>query len=213
MKSRVSAALALTLVVASPLALAQQQPAQAPPPREVTTIRRNTDRISAVGEFPQEEAPRPVQRPTNGEVGSTGSVAERRPDTELRGSAGPAPGEIDMTHPIGPGDVARIVRAYEPRFRPCYDRARAARPALAGRVNMRFVITRTGELSNVEVTGMPEAPDVATCIRGELQQAHFPRPESGTLPFAYGMNFTPPAPPPNARGRGRIPRAPSRSTH
>lgn len=209
MMSRVSVALALTLFAASPLAIAQQQPAQTPPAREVTTIRRNTDRISSVGEFPQEDAPRPAPRPTNGEVGSTGAVAERRPDTELRGSAGPAPGEIDMNHPIGPGDVARILRAYEPRFRPCYDRARTAHPALAGRVNMRFVVTRTGSLSNVEVTGMPEAPDVATCIRGELEQAHFPRPESGTLPFASGMNFTPPAPPPNACGRGRAPRAPS----
>ncbi len=214
MKPRLTVALALTVLASSTAALAQQPPqappagTQAPPTREVTTIRRNTDHISAIGEFPREDAPRPAPRPANGEVGSTGAVAERRPETELRGSAGPAPGEIDMTHPIGPGDVARIVRAYEPRFRPCYDRARASRPALAGRVNMRFVVTRTGDLSGVEVSGIPEAPEVATCIRTELQQAHFPRPESGPLPFAYGMNFTPPAPPPRGRPRGgRPPRA------
>lgn len=205
---------AFALFAVSSVASAQQPPApgpQAAPAREVTTIRRNTDHISAVGEFPREDTPRPVARPANGEVGSTGSVAERHPETELRGSAGPAPGEIDMTRPIGPGDVARIVRAYEPRFRPCYDRARTRFPTLAGRVNMRFVVTRTGDLSGVEVSGIPQAPEVATCIQQELQQAHFPRPESGTLPFAYGMNFAPPAAPP-PRGRAR-PARPSRAGH
>lgn len=201
--------LAVALLLASGAALAQQNPARTRPGatpggthasnvRESTTIQRNTNRVASVGEFPTENAPPPPPLPP-GEVGSTGLVAERRPDSELRGSTGPAPGEIDMTRPIGAADVARILRAYEPRLRPCYDRARAAHPTLAGRVNMRFVVDRNGSLNNVDVTGMPEAPDVATCIRTELQQTHFPRPESGTLPFASGMNFSPPAAPPRGR--------------
>lgn len=206
MKPRITATLSLCLVLASQAAFAQHAPT---PGREVTTIQRHTDHVSNVGDFPAEQAPRPVARPTNGDVGSTGAVAERRPDSELRGSAGPAPGEIDMSRPIGAADVARITRAYEPRFRPCYDRARATQPALAGRINMRFVIARDGSLTNVDVSGLPAAPAVATCIRGELQAAHFPRPEAGTLPFSYGMNFTPPAPvaPPRGRPRAARPRA------
>jgi hypothetical protein len=204
MKPRITAPITLCIALSSHAALAQ--PTQSPV-REGTTIQRRTDRVSNVGEFPAEQAPRPVARPANGDVGSTGAVAERRPDSELRGSAGPAPGEIDMTRPIGPADVARIARAYEPRFRPCYDRARSARPTLAGRVNMRFVIARDGSLTNVEVSGLPAAPEVATCIRGELQSTHFPRPEAGTLPFSYGINFTPPPPPPRTRPRAARPRA------
>jgi hypothetical protein len=190
-------------------AMAQQQGAgerHAPHERESTSIRRNMNAGTGVGDFPAENNPQPVARAANGDVGSTGSVAERRPDSELRGSSGPAPGEIDMSRPIGAADVARIVRAYEPRFRPCYDRARTAHPTLAGRVNMRFVVGRDGSLTQVEVTGMPEVPEVATCIRTELQSTHFPRPEAGTLPFATGMNFAPPAGaavPGRGRARGR----------
>lgn len=216
MKPARSLRLALCLCLA-PIASQAQQPApqgpHAPPATETTTIRRNTDRVSAVGEF-RDDAPAPRPRPTNGDVGSTGAVAERRPDTELRGASGPAPGEIDMSRPIGPADVARIMRAYEPRFRPCYDRARATAPTLAGRVNLRFVVGRDGSLSNIDVSGLPTAPAVATCIRNELQSSHFPRPESGTLPFQYGMNFAPPPAPPRAlRGRPAAPARPARPAH
>jgi hypothetical protein len=110
-----------------------------------------------------------------------------------------------MSRPIGAADVARIVRAYEPRLRPCYDRARTTHPTLAGRVNIRFVVARAGNLTNIDVNGLPEAPEVSTCIRDELARTTFPRPESGILPFATGMNFTPPAnatPPRGRRGRG-----------
>lgn len=205
------AVMSLGLALVSASAAAQQPPPpqgpHAQPTRESTTIVRHTDQVSNVGSFREDTPRRPTTPAPNGDVGSTGAVAERRPDSELRGSTGPAPGEIDMTHPIGAADVARIVRAYEPRLRPCYDRARATRPTLAGRVNMRFVIGRDGTLSNVDVTGLPEAPEVATCVREELQRSVFPRPESGTLPFATGMNFAPPVPatPPRGRGRGARP--------
>lgn len=199
--------LLLALTLSSSAALAQQAPrsngSHATIVREGTTIQRNTGAITNVGEFHDDAppTPRPAPRP-GGEVAATGTVTERHLDQQLRGTAGPAPGEIDMTRPIGAADVARIVRAYEPRFRPCYDRARASRPRLAGRVSMRFVVSRTGALTDIDVSGLPEAPEVATCIRDELRQTQFPRPEAGTLPFATGMNFAPP-PPPARPVRGR----------
>lgn len=207
------AALLLSLALVPAAAAAQQQPQQPPPGgshasavREVTSIQRNTNTVANVGAFRDDETPRP--RPTapqpGAEVAASGAVTERHLDSQLRGSAGPAPGEIDLTRPIGAADVARIMRAYEPRFRPCYDRARATRPRLAGRLNMRFVVSRTGALTDVDVSGLAEAPEVATCVRDELQRTQFPRPESGTLPFATGMNFAPPPPPARpARGRPR----------
>ena len=125
--------LLLALTLSSTAALAQQTPrsngSHATIVREGTTIQRNTGAITNVGEFHDDAPPPPRAAPQPGaEVAATGTVTERHLDPRLRGSNGPAPGEIDMTRPIGAADVARIVRAYEPRFRPCYDRARATRP-------------------------------------------------------------------------------------
>lgn len=196
------------LVVVAVNVAAQPAPSSAPTGANTVGIQRHMHHDTAgVGVFSEDvHAPPP---PPRGEVGGTGAVGrEQGPAGNLRGSTTPEPGAIDLSQPIGPGDVARIVRSQEPRFRPCYDRARATRPTLAGRIAMRFVVGRTGALTGVDVTGIPQAPEVATCIRGELAQLHLPRPQDGVLPFSYAMNFSPPPPPP--RGRGRAPRAPHR---
>lgn len=211
------AALIVTLALLPAVAAAQQPPP--PPPggshatgvREVTAIQRNTGAIGNVGEFRDDQParPRPTAPQPGAEVAASGTVTERHLDPQLRGSAGPAPGEIDLSRPIGAADVARIMRAYEPRFRPCYERARATRPTLAGRLSVRFVVSATGALTNVDASGLPEAPEVAACVRDELQRTQFPRPESGTLPFATGMNFAPPAAPARP-GRPARPARPTR---
>ena len=192
---------ALSLVTAAGAAAAQP-----------SAIRRSTAGSSNLGEFHEDAgvAPAPVVPRARGEVGGTGTVdRERGPQGELRGSAGAAPGEIDYSRPIGAADVARLLRTQEPRLRVCYDAARATRPRLAGRVSIRLVVSRTGELTQVETAGFPDAPAVAPCMAAELRQVRFPRPESGVLPFNYAMNFSPPAPPPrparpaSARSRAR----------
>ncbi len=199
-----SLALALSLVAASGLALAQPAPTGVTP----TSIRRSTAGSSNLGEFPEDSgvAVAPSAPVPRGEVGGTGTVDhERGPQGQLRGSTGAAPGEIDYSRPIGAADVARLLRTQEPRLRTCYDAARATHPRLSGRVALRLVVSRTGELTNVEAQGFPDAPTVAPCMAAELRQVRFPRPESGVLPFNYAMNFSPPpAPPPrNARSRSR----------
>lgn len=180
-----------------------------------TGIRRNTGAAANLGDFPVEDRSAPVARPVAGgpapPVGGTGSVAdEAGPHGHMRGSIGLAPGEVDMSRPIGPSDVARLVRLHEPRLRGCYDRAvTGTRNAPGGRVNLHFVISRDGSVSNPEVNGLPQLPAVGECLRSELGQLRFPRPESGTLPYGYALTFAPPAP----VGRGaRVARpvAPSR---
>jgi hypothetical protein len=135
--------------------------------------------------------------------GATATTANA-PTTELRGAGGPAPDVI--TGPIGPGDAARLIRAQMPRLRPCYERARATRPTLAGRVEVRFTIGRDGRVTTATATGMPAAPEVATCVADALRQTTFPQPEGGSLQFVYPLMFVPePAAAPPARGRGRAP--------
>lgn len=191
------------LVVVSIASVAGAQPRRPPSDHqasaaEATAIQRHTaSHETNFGVIPPErEVPR-------GEVGSTGQVISHGPQGALRGAGAPAPDAIDLSQPIGPGDVARLVRTQDVRFRACYDQARASRPALQGRVNMRFVVQRDGSLAQVDVTGLPEAPEVSTCIRTHLTALRLPRPEAGTLSFNTGMNFSPPPAAPPRRGRGR----------
>lgn len=197
--------------VAAGQGVAVQQPT-------TTGITRQSNENVNLGEFPAEGStptpqPRPV-RPTGNtpvDVGGTGQVAEHNPTSALRGNTGPAPGEIDMTTPIGPGDVARILRSQDFRFRPCYERALATHRNLAGRVVLSFTITRTGQLDRPSATGMPEAPEVATCMQDQLRLTRFPPPSTGTLPFVYPMNLAPPVAP--AHGRQRPAAHPARPGH
>ncbi|MBI5518370.1 MAG: AgmX/PglI C-terminal domain-containing protein [Deltaproteobacteria bacterium] len=197
------------------LSQAQTPPSGAPtappgPPQTPTTalVRQSTG-TPRLGGF-DGPAPPPPPRPPPGEVGTTGAVVteDQGPTGQLRGPSGPAPGEVDMTTPIGPGDATRILRLQESRFRPCYERALATHRNLAGRVQLRFTIGRRGEVVNPSAAGLPEAPEVATCIAETLRVFRFPPPQTGTLPMSYAVNYAPPAP--AARPPRRPPRRPAR---
>jgi hypothetical protein len=113
-----------------------------------------------------------------------------------------------MNTPIGPGDATRILRLQEGRFRPCYERALATHRNLAGRVQLRFTIGRRGEVVNPTASGMPEAPEVATCITEALRVLRFPPPSTGTLPMQHAVTYAPPPAP--ARPGRRPVRRPAR---
>lgn len=203
-KPRQLAALSLSCLL-SFAAVGHAQPRTAGSPETLgspsTAIRRQTTAgTSNFGAIPTErEVPR-------GEVGGTGEVISRGPQTQLRGGTQPPPDAIDMSRPIGPGDVARIVRSKDAQFRACYEQGRARVRALQGRVNMRFMVRRDGSLDGIDVSGLPAAPEVATCIREHLAALRLPRPQAGAFAFNTGMNFSPPAPPPPRARSRRAPR-------
>lgn len=111
------------------------------------------------------------------------------PVGELRGNTAPPPGEI--TGPIGPSDVARLMQIQLPRLRPCYETARSTHPQLAGRVDVRFRIGRDGRVTEASASGLPDAPDVATCVAAVLRGTTFPVPQGGSLQFSYPLMFQP----------------------
>ncbi|MFO0626724.1 MAG: AgmX/PglI C-terminal domain-containing protein [Polyangiales bacterium] len=195
---QLSLVLSLAALCATPTAFAQRGPGASPETVGApgTAIRRQTaTNTTTFGEIPPErDLPR-------GEVGGTGEVISRGPQGQLRGGVEPSPDAVDMSRPVGPGDVARIVRARDPQFRACYDRGRTRVPTLQGRINMRFVVRANGSLDELDVRGLPQAPEVATCLRENLGTLRLPRPEGGTLTFQSGMNFSPPPAPPPRRGR------------
>jgi len=189
---RSSLVLSLTTLLVAPFAQAQRGPGAAPETvgSPSTAIRRQTStNLNSFGDIPPE---RDVPR---GEVGGTGEVISRGPQGQLRGGVEPSPDAVDMTRPVGPGDVARIVRARDPQFHACYERGRTRVRNLQGRINLRFVMRRDGSLDQLDVNGLPQAPEVATCIRENLGTLRLPPPIGGSLVFQIGMNFSPPAAP------------------
>ncbi len=177
---------------------------------------RNTSAVSVLGGFrapPDAGPPAPVADPPPGtviHVGGTGTVAaDQHPEGTLR-DCDVAP-TVDMHTPIGPSDVALLFHAHEAALRGCYARALGAHPELAGRMLVRFVIGRDGQITQPSATGLTDAPEVAGCMVTALQQMRFPPSAMGTLPFTYPMMFSPPPAPARRghHGHGHHGRSPS----
>jgi hypothetical protein len=95
---------------------------------------------------------------------------------------------------LPPEVVRRIVRQSIAKITACYDAGLATNPALAGRVSIELVISKTGAVSSTRV-GSSTLPDakVATCVAGVISKLSFPAPEGGSIvkvsyPFVFAPN-------------------------
>jgi hypothetical protein len=93
---------------------------------------------------------------------------------------------------IPPEIIQRIVRRDYPVYRSCYQKGLAKKANLAGRVAVRFVIDKSGKVSEARDNGstLPDAK-VVECILGEFRKLVFPEPEGGTVTVDYPMEFVP----------------------
>jgi hypothetical protein len=92
-----------------------------------------------------------------------------------------------------PGDVIqRIIRQNSGRYRACYESGLRTNPALEGRVEVRFIIDRQGQVS-VAQDGASDLPNegVRTCIVKSFYALSFPSPANGTVTVTYPMALTP----------------------
>ena len=87
----------------------------------------------------------------------------------------------------------RVVRQNFGRFRLCYEKGLARNAALAGRVELRFVIERDGSVSRA-VSGagsdLPD-PEVVGCVTNGLNGVSFPLPEGGPVSVVFPILFEP----------------------
>jgi hypothetical protein len=87
--------------------------------------------------------------------------------------------------------VDRAIKAHERALSNCFARAGEARKYLSGQVVMRFVVTGTGAVSDVQLirNGLGNY-SVESCLVAEAKQIAFPAPEGrrGT-DFEYSMSF------------------------
>ena len=109
---------------------------------------------------------------------------------------------------LPPEVIQRIVRQNFGRFRVCYDEGLGKNPKLEGRVSVRFVIGRDGNVSSTG-DGGSDLPDsaVISCVQRAIGGLSFPQPEGGVVTVIYPVHFSPadaprvttPAPSPRAR--------------
>jgi hypothetical protein len=93
---------------------------------------------------------------------------------------------------LPPEVVQRIVRQNYGRFRQCYETGLRGNPNLTGRVTARFVIGRSGSVTNVQ-NGGSDLPDsgVVSCVVSAFYGLSFPTPEAGIVTVSYPIMFSP----------------------
>ena len=98
--------------------------------------------------------------------------------------------------PIAPFDrqiAIDAVLAHEDEIQACYEHARAAAPALAGRVQIAFTVETSGEVDEVRVasdTLSPAAPEVGACLVALVRSvAVAPAPRCTQVPVTVSFAF------------------------
>jgi hypothetical protein len=114
---------------------------------------------------------------------------------------GPSPDEVregivtgcatQVNGRLPPETIQRIVRQSFGRFRGCYDTALRTNPGLQGRVAVKFVIDRSGQVAAASDAGsdLADASVVACVVRG-FQDLSFPQPEGGIVTVVYPLVLT-----------------------
>jgi len=92
-----------------------------------------------------------------------------------------------------PQVIQRIIHLNRARFRACYADARRRAPALAGRIVVRFTISRSGEVrdATIDPSSALREPTFETCLLGAFSALSFPQPEGGVVTVTYPMVFAP----------------------
>lgn len=101
-------------------------------------------------------------------------------------------GQTQVNGRLPPEVIQRIVRQNFGRFRLCYENGLRTNPSLAGRVQVKFVIDRSGSVSASQDGGsdMPDQGVVQCVVRG-FSNLSFPQPEGGIVTVVYPIIFNP----------------------
>ncbi len=87
--------------------------------------------------------------------------------------------------------IRRVIRRHINQIRFCYERELTKTPALAGRVSIRFIISKTGAVTSAGVaTSTIKSAPVEQCVSKVVQRLKFPSPAGGgvvivTYPFMF----------------------------
>jgi hypothetical protein len=101
-------------------------------------------------------------------------------------------GSTSVNGRLPPEVIQRIVRQNFGRFRLCYENGLRSRPALAGRVAVKFVIDHGGNVATTGDAGS-DLPDnaVVQCVVRAFGNLSFPRPDGGLVTVMVPIDFSP----------------------
>jgi hypothetical protein len=168
---------------AVPPAAASTQPTRLPSPEEMAQSRPEAERQGTIG------APAASTAPSGG-IGLASNRAAGPPSTSLIRQ-----GAVDVVGKLPAEVIQRVVRGNYGRYRHCYENGLRANAALAGTVTVKFVIAKSGEISqrSIASTDLDDAAVVACILQG-FSSLQFPTPESGVVTVVYPLQFAPRAP-------------------
>lgn len=126
--------------------------------------------------------------------GGAGYGAGKGGGLGVKGSRKP---RVRLASPTVRGNLSKdIVRRYVRRnlasIRFCYEKSLVNDDSLAGRVELKFVISESGAIENPEaVSGAINDQAMLACLRRRAATWRFPRPVSGTVSVRYPLVFAP----------------------
>ncbi len=100
-------------------------------------------------------------------------------------------GAVSVNGRLPPEVVQRIVRQRYGTFRQCYEKGLLSNPELMGRVSVKFVIGRNGDVMSAQDGGSDLPSSVVSCIVKGFSDLHFPQPEGGIVTVVYPVKFEP----------------------
>lgn len=128
-----------------------------------------------------------------GTIGGSGGSGYGRGAGGLGEDRGATPrirtGSAEVRGSLSPEVIRRVVRRHINEVRFCYEQELSAHPDLEGRVNVAFVISPSGAVSEARVSSSTlGSATVESCITTAVQRWTFPAPEGGgvvavTYPF------------------------------
>jgi TonB family protein len=118
-----------------------------------------------------------------GEVGLQGK-AERKVGA-VKAAAPEVDGSLDSNV------IARYVRGRMRSIQDCYEKELKRDPSLAGKIEIEFTISESGDVEDASVvTNQMGSDAVGNCIISRVKRWRFPKPDGGSVTVSYPFIFT-----------------------
>lgn len=139
------------------------------------TINSGLSSLKLVGlKGTQVAAPKPVEAPK--------AEADLQSDPDFAGQGG---GTLDKRQ------IDDVIKVRMGRIQACYQREYQRNPGLQGRITLRILIDKDGNVPLVKVRqSTMNNPTVEQCLIDELRETRFPAPTGGTVVVTYPFSFS-----------------------
>ena len=87
--------------------------------------------------------------------------------------------------------IRDVVRSHRAEVSACYEHEALENPSLGGRLKIKFIISASGDVSEIEVVSSElQSPALERCVIELVRTWVFPRPKGdGEVPVTYPLSF------------------------